>query len=186
MTPPVAGRFRRLLAVGAVFLFEAGFLAPSFAKKPADVVDLVIIFDTSGSMVDQVAGGTKLDIAKKAMTKFVDSLPAGVNVGMVVFGTGCDTRVAQELVKSSPQARERLKAAIASLKAEGKTPIGDALQKATGMLAASTHKIAPSLRGLLESWGAQGECTVVGTKTRAGVPPAILANGMLAHSLDFD
>ena len=50
--------------------------------------DLVIVFDTSGSMGDHVPGGRKLDIAKAAMWKFVDSLPKSVSVGLVVVAGG--------------------------------------------------------------------------------------------------
>jgi len=52
-------------------------------------------------------------------------------------------------------------------------------------LAASAHEFAPSVLGALESWGS-GDCTVVGAKTGAPLPLAILANGTLAHGLDFD
>jgi len=52
-------------------------------------------------------------------------------------------------------------------------------------LAASTHEFAPSVLGALESWGG-GDCTVIGAKTGASLPLAILANGTLAHGLDFD
>jgi 2-methylcitrate dehydratase PrpD len=53
-------------------------------------------------------------------------------------------------------------------------------------LAASTGETAPSVLGALEGWGAAGDCTVFGSKQTAAVPLAILANGCLAHSLDFD
>ena len=55
-------------------------------------------------------------------------------------------------------------------------------------LAASTGETAPALRGALEGWaaGQDGPCTVVGTKLTAPAPLAALANGALAHGLDFD
>jgi 2-methylcitrate dehydratase PrpD len=53
-------------------------------------------------------------------------------------------------------------------------------------LAASTGETAPSVMGALDGWGGAGECTVVGAKRTAAAPLAILANGALAHSLDFD
>ena len=53
-------------------------------------------------------------------------------------------------------------------------------------LAASTRDTAPSILGMLESWGAAGDCTVIGAKRTASPPLAVLANGALAHSLDFD
>ena len=53
-------------------------------------------------------------------------------------------------------------------------------------LAASTRDSAPSIFGMLEGWGASGDCTVIGAKRMASPPLAVLANGSLAHSLDFD
>ncbi|HEU5197181.1 MAG TPA: MmgE/PrpD family protein [Methylomirabilota bacterium] len=53
-------------------------------------------------------------------------------------------------------------------------------------LAATTLETAPSILGALEGWGGGGDCTVLGTKQTATVPLAILANGSLAHSLDYD
>jgi 2-methylcitrate dehydratase PrpD len=53
-------------------------------------------------------------------------------------------------------------------------------------LAASTRDTAPSILGMLEAWGTSGDCTVIGAKRTASPPLAVLANGSLAHSLDFD
>src|SRR3989442_5513942 len=53
-------------------------------------------------------------------------------------------------------------------------------------LPASTHEFAPAVRGALEAWGGRGDCTVVGAKVTAAAPLAALANGTLAHGLDFD
>lgn len=53
-------------------------------------------------------------------------------------------------------------------------------------LAASTGDSAPAVLGALDGWAAAGECTVIGTKRTAALPLAVLANGTLAHSLDFD
>jgi 2-methylcitrate dehydratase PrpD len=53
-------------------------------------------------------------------------------------------------------------------------------------LAASTGETAPAILGALDGWAAAGDCTVIGAKRTAAAPLAILANGTLAHSLDFD
>src|SRR6266705_2391696 len=52
-------------------------------------------------------------------------------------------------------------------------------------LASTREDFASPVRGLVETWGG-GECTVIGAKIRASVPMAILANGSLAHGLDYD
>jgi 2-methylcitrate dehydratase PrpD len=53
-------------------------------------------------------------------------------------------------------------------------------------LAASTGDSAPAVLGALDGWAAAGDCTVIGAKRMAAAPLAVLANGTLAHSLDFD
>ena len=53
-------------------------------------------------------------------------------------------------------------------------------------LAASRGETAPSILAALDGWGAAGDSTVIGSKRTAATPLAILANGALAHSLDFD
>jgi 2-methylcitrate dehydratase PrpD len=53
-------------------------------------------------------------------------------------------------------------------------------------LAASRHEVAPSVFGALDGWKASGDCTVLGSQRTAPPPLAILANGTLAHGLDFD
>ncbi|MBI4563004.1 MAG: MmgE/PrpD family protein [Candidatus Rokubacteria bacterium] len=53
-------------------------------------------------------------------------------------------------------------------------------------LASTVQDFAPSVLAVAESWGGGGECTVVGTKLTASPPLAILANGSLAHGLDYD
>lgn len=53
-------------------------------------------------------------------------------------------------------------------------------------LAASTQDFAAALARTLDGWAAGGEATVIGAKSPAPVPLAVLANGTLAHALDFD
>jgi 2-methylcitrate dehydratase PrpD len=52
-------------------------------------------------------------------------------------------------------------------------------------LASSTSELAPSVLGALKGWGG-GACSVVGSSLTAAPPLAALANGALAHGLDFD
>ena len=53
-------------------------------------------------------------------------------------------------------------------------------------LAASSSEVAPSVLGALKGWGQGGPCSVVGSTLRTAPPLAALANGALAHGLDFD
>ncbi len=53
-------------------------------------------------------------------------------------------------------------------------------------LAARGQEFAAALGQALDGWGVPAGCTVVGGKLAAPAPLAVLANGTLAHGLDFD
>src|SRR5512132_640966 len=53
-------------------------------------------------------------------------------------------------------------------------------------LAGACLEHAPSVLALASRWGGPGLCTIWGTPLRAAPPQAALANGALAHGLDFD
>ncbi|MCX5796775.1 MAG: VWA domain-containing protein, partial [Elusimicrobia bacterium] len=107
------------------------------AGKAGAPTDLVLIFDTSGSMNESVPGGRKVDVGKAAMWKFVELLPKNTNVGLVAFQNACDVRTVSPIQKASSEARAGLRASIAGLRAEGSTPLGYAVDRATRMLAGS-------------------------------------------------
>jgi 2-methylcitrate dehydratase PrpD len=52
-------------------------------------------------------------------------------------------------------------------------------------LASSASELAPSVLGAVQGWGG-GACSVVGSRLTTSPPLAALANGALAHGLDFD
>lgn len=53
-------------------------------------------------------------------------------------------------------------------------------------LAASREELADPVLSLARQWGGGGPCVVIGSPLRATPPLAALANGCLAHGLDFD
>lgn len=53
-------------------------------------------------------------------------------------------------------------------------------------LAASREELADSVLSLARQWGGGGPCAVIGSPLRTPPPLAALANGCLAHGLDFD
>jgi hypothetical protein len=114
--------------------------ARAAAGKAGEPTDLVLIFDTSGSMNETVPGGRKIDVGKDAMWKFVELLPKYTNVGLVAFAGICDVMTVSPLEPASAEARARLRADIAGLWAGGSTPLGYAVGRAVHMLAGSPRK----------------------------------------------
>ena len=53
-------------------------------------------------------------------------------------------------------------------------------------LAGAREEHTPSVLALASRWGGPGLCTIWGTPLTAAPPQAALANGALAHGLDFD
>ena len=105
--------------------------------------ELAIIMDASSSMLEPDEGGTRLDVAKRAATDLVDSLPETSRVGMLAYGTqvgdapenhapGCED--IRTLAPVGAVDKDRLRAEIAGLEARGYTPIGNSLRAAADML----------------------------------------------------
>jgi hypothetical protein len=111
-----------------------------FSRVPKEASDLVLIFDTSGSMNEGVPGGRKIDLGKAAMWKFVEMLPPNTNVGLVAFAGFCDVKTVSPLQKASSETRQNLRSAIAGLRADGSTPLGYAVDRAIHMLEGSPLK----------------------------------------------
>ena len=98
---------------------------------------VAIILDTSGSMLQDLEGGERIDAARSALTQLVtQTIPAGTNVSLRVFGDtpdSCDTRL---LVPQSPLDQAGMASVIENVPVvDGvKTPIGASLAQVAGDL----------------------------------------------------
>ncbi len=125
----------------------AAFGARSVAAQQANpvpaakTVNLELIFDSSGSMAENIGGVTKIDAAKQVLNQVIDAIPAqpGINVGFRVFGHKGDNTDAGKAVscKSSDLLvpikgvdKAALKTQVATYKPTGWTPIALSLQLA--------------------------------------------------------
>lgn len=88
-----------------------------------------IVFDGSGSMgeSDCTERTSKMTVAKTAVTEFVNLIPAGDNVGVLVF----DYHGVRELVPLATDNRETIAAEISGIQPGGRTPLGHALFQAS-------------------------------------------------------
>ena len=60
--------------------------APGQQTAQSAQTNILFILDASGSMAESISGGVKMDLAKQALKKYAESLPAGTNVGLMVYG----------------------------------------------------------------------------------------------------
>jgi len=153
----------QLIGLGVGILGIAQPVAP--VKVPKDRATIMLALDTSLSMKATDVTPSRISAAKKAATRFVDSLPKKLNVGLVNFaGT------AQEDVSPTTD-RSAVTNAVRSLRLGEGTAIGDAVKTSLAAIARvpkdSTGKKAPGVIVLLSD-GA----TTLGTKTAAAVPLA--------------
>ncbi|WP_144391768.1 vWA domain-containing protein [Pleionea sediminis] len=91
-----------------------------------------IVFDGSGSMGDYACegAGAKIDIAKKAISAFIDEIQPSDNVGLLAF----DRKGNKERVALSVQNRPSLKQAVQSVEASGGTPLRTSITEAYAAL----------------------------------------------------
>jgi Ca-activated chloride channel family protein len=130
---PTRTPWRRWLPVVLILGALAG-LAVSMAKPqrtvavPIEKASVMLVMDTSNSMIAEDVDPTRLDAAKKAANTFIDAVPNGLELGGVAYSTGPYNVVAPSGDKSDAR---RL---IDSLQPDGATATGDALQAALDTL----------------------------------------------------
>jgi Ca-activated chloride channel homolog len=96
---------------------------------------VVMVTDTSGSMLAKDVKPDRLTAAKNAANALADKLPRDFRLGLISFGT-----TVSQLVEPTTD-KARVKAGVASLKFSGKTAMGDGL--ALGIDAARTPVTDP-------------------------------------------
>lgn len=132
----------RRLAAGACALLAAlaaGTAPASAADGPSkDSPKVELVLDVSGSMrARDVDGQSRMAAAQQAFNEVIDAVPSGVRLGIRTLGAtypgddkeiGC--RDSKQLYPVGPVDRTEAKAAVATLRPTGWTPIGYALRGA--------------------------------------------------------
>jgi hypothetical protein len=154
-TSPSLHRLTRLLVFGMLMLAlnpAFGFitLRPALAQdatstpgaQPPAVINVELIFDSSGSMAQEVAPGeTRIDAAKDVLNDVIDAIPneKGVNVGFRVYGHKGSNQEADRaescqssdlIVPIEGVDKDALRSAVASYEPVGWTPIALSLERA--------------------------------------------------------
>jgi Ca-activated chloride channel homolog len=95
----------------------------SVVLVPKEQATVVLVMDVSGSMNATDVEPTRLLAAQQAASSFLDNLPAKFKVGLVSFSAS-----AQTLTRPTTD-RASVRDAISSLRAEGGTAMGDAIER---------------------------------------------------------
>ena len=96
------------------------------AGQRAVPVELILLFDKSGSMADTVGGLSKIEVARQAVMQTVSVMPAGDSIGVVAFDSAPQT-IAPLTVDRDEAA---LRAALANVRPGGSTTIAPAVETA--------------------------------------------------------
>jgi Ca-activated chloride channel family protein len=143
---PAKALWRRWLPVVLLLGALAG-LAVSMARPertvavPIEKATVMLVMDTSNSMIAEDVDPTRLDAAKSAAKTFIDAVPNGLELGGVAYSTGPYNVVSPSGDKGD------IRRLIDSLQPDGATATGDALQAALDTLKqqkGSDGKQAPS------------------------------------------
>jgi len=95
----------------------------SVVLVPKEQATVVLVMDVSGSMNATDVEPTRLLAAQQAASSFLDSMPAKFKVGLVSFSASAQTLTRPTTDRSS------VRDAIGSLRAEGGTAMGDAIER---------------------------------------------------------
>ena len=130
----------RRIVPPALMATAAAALAVALAKPqttvavPVEKASVVLVTDESGSMSATDVDPSRLAAAQSAARKFLGRVPHSLLVGFVGFSSQTNT------VVEPTTDRDRVKAALDTLDADGGTATGDALSAALGRLAARRGK----------------------------------------------
>jgi hypothetical protein len=144
--PPVATSFALLFLTRATPTLASepkrggdGVLKTRIAYPPGN--KYYVILDASGSMLAEMEGRKKFDIAREALAELVKALPDSAQVALRVYGhrklateQGASEDTALEL-SMRPLARADFLAKLEALRARGKTPLARSLLEAKRDLA---------------------------------------------------
>ncbi len=111
---------------------------------PGGIMNVVIVLDASAGMAGEMLGSTRMELAKGALSQYIEALPPSTNVGLLFYGhrgsrdksDQAESCAAIDLVyRVGPMDRATLKAMINSAPAVGWAPVAEALLAAQRALA---------------------------------------------------
>jgi Ca-activated chloride channel homolog len=138
----------------------------SVVLVPKEQATVVLVMDVSGSMNATDVEPTRLLAAQQAATSFLENLPAKFKVGLVSFSASAQTLTRPTTDRSS------IRDAVSSLRAEGGTAMGDAIER--GLEAKRPPPPAPADRPRDQSPPSTTPPTTVAPEGGAKEPPVVM------------
>lgn len=132
----VATRSRswRRHALAALLLSAIALLCVAVARPKmtlaatSDRATVVLVLDVSGSMAAKDVKPTRLDAARDAIKRFLETLPDPVRVGVIAFSN------TPEVITAPTSDRDQVRAGLDSLLPQYGTAIGDAVSRAAELV----------------------------------------------------
>lgn len=117
----------------AAFMLLAGLLA---ATQTIAADKTMIVLDASGSMWGQIDGRAKIDIARETLGTVLKSVPAGSELGLMVYGHREKGSCSDIELAVPPDAgtENAINAFVAGLNPKGKTPLTQSVEQAADIL----------------------------------------------------
>ncbi len=134
----MSGLYGRLAAfLCAVFLMMATPLLAAETSKPVEAAaKAILVLDASGSMLGQIEGRSKIEIARDVIADLVSKIGPGVHLGLTAYGhrRKGDCTDIESLIPVGPIDAKALISTVNSLKPKGKTPLSEAVRQAATAL----------------------------------------------------
>lgn len=133
----------------------------------------IVVLDVSGSMWGQMAGRTKIEIAREAVHESMAQWPPDRDLGLIAYGHRSKTDCAdiETVVPAARLDRSSFQRAVDALVPRGMTPIGDALRTAA--------------RSLPEAGGASTILLISDGEDTCGIDPCAVAKELHARNVDL-
>jgi Ca-activated chloride channel family protein len=102
----------------------------------------IIVLDASGSMWGQIAGETKMDVAKRTLATVLGTVAPALELGMMAYGHRDKGSCAdiELMVPPAAGSASAIAAAAHGINPKGKTPISDAVRQAAEILRFTEEK----------------------------------------------
>ena len=174
---PISARAIFLLAFSVISLTEVD------AKSPKASGRVIIVMDASASMWEEVSGGSKMEVAREAVSEMVTNLDSSLALGLMAYGHRREGDCGDVELLVPPQvgdsSRKAVIDAVQGIVPKGKTPLGRAvLQAAEALNFEESRATVILISDGLETCGLDS-CAVGETLSRRGID-------FVCHVIGFD